>query len=29
VGQGLDKSYLRAESDREAPDVLLALPDCD
>jgi hypothetical protein len=29
VGQGLDKTYLRAESDTEAPDALLALPDCD
>ena len=29
VGEGLDKSYLRAESDTGAPDALLALPDCD
>jgi hypothetical protein len=29
VGDGQDKSYLRAESDADAPDALLALPDCD
>jgi len=29
VAQGLDKTYLRAESDTDAPDALLELPDCD
>ena len=29
VGQGLGKRYLKAESDGESPDRLLALPDCD
>lgn len=28
VGQGLGKRYLKAESDGESPDRLLALPDC-
>lgn len=28
VGQGLGKTYLKAESDGESPDVLLGLPDC-
>lgn len=29
VGEGLDRRYLRAESDTDAPGALLALPDCD
>jgi hypothetical protein len=29
VGQGLGKTYLKAETDGEAPDLLLALSDCD
>ena len=29
VGEGLDKAYLRAETDMETPEALLALPDCD
>ncbi len=29
VSQGPDKPYLRAEYDAEAPDALLALPECD
>ena len=29
VGQGLGKTYLKTESDGEAPDRLLELPDCD
>jgi hypothetical protein len=29
VGQGLGKTYLKAESDGESPDLLLGLPDCD
>jgi hypothetical protein len=28
AGQGLGKRYLKAESDGESPDRLLALPDC-
>lgn len=28
VGQGLGKTYLKAETDGEAPDGLLVLPDC-
>ena len=28
VGQGLGKTYLKSEVDREAPEVLLGLPDC-
>lgn len=28
VGQGLGKTYLRAKTDGDAPDALLALPDC-
>jgi hypothetical protein len=28
VGQGLGKTYLKAETDGESPDTLLALPDC-
>jgi hypothetical protein len=28
VGQGLGKTFLKAESDMESPDTLLALPDC-
>ena len=28
VGQGLGRRYLKAESDGESPDRLLALPDC-
>jgi len=28
VGQGLGKTYLKAESDHEWPDALLSLPDC-
>jgi hypothetical protein len=28
VAQGLGKRYLKAESDGEAPEELLALPDC-
>jgi hypothetical protein len=28
VGQGLGKTYLKAETDREAPELLLGLPDC-
>jgi uncharacterized protein DUF3892 len=29
VSQGLGKTYLRAESDGEAPAALLSLPECD
>ena len=29
VAQGLGKTYLKAETDRESPDLLLGLPDCD
>jgi len=29
VAQGLGKQYLKAESDGESPDRLLALPECD
>ena len=28
VAEGLGKRYLKAESDREAPELLLALSDC-
>jgi Protein of unknown function (DUF3892) len=28
VGQGLGKTFLKAESDHDSPDTLLALPDC-
>jgi hypothetical protein len=28
VGQGLGKTFLKAKSDVESPDLLLALPDC-
>jgi hypothetical protein len=28
VGQGLGKTYLKAETDGEAPELLLRLPDC-
>jgi hypothetical protein len=28
VGQGLGKTFLKAQSDVESPDTLLALPDC-
>ncbi len=28
VGQGLGKTFLKAEPDHESPDTLLALPDC-
>ncbi len=28
VGQGLGKTYLKAESDGETPNLLLSLPDC-
>jgi hypothetical protein len=28
VGQGLGRRYLKAESDGESPERLLALPDC-
>jgi hypothetical protein len=28
VGQGLGKTYLKAEADGESPDTLLTLPDC-
>ena len=29
VAQGLGKTYLKTEADTEAPDLLLALPDCE
>jgi hypothetical protein len=29
AGQGLGKAYLKAASDLDSPDALLALPDCD
>jgi hypothetical protein len=29
VGQGLGKTYLKAQRDGESPDTLLGLPDCD
>ena len=28
VGQGLGKTFLKAETDHESPDALLGLPDC-
>lgn len=28
VGQGLGKTFLKAETDHESPDALLELPDC-
>jgi hypothetical protein len=28
LGQGLGKTYLKTEADGEAPERLLALPDC-
>lgn len=28
VGQGLGKTFLKAETDRDAPEVLLTLPEC-
>lgn len=28
VGQGLGKTFLKAEPDLESPDILLGLPDC-
>ena len=28
VGQGLGKTFLKAETDGDAPEILLTLPDC-